>query len=86
MIKDVHTEHCCIFHGCKYLSENCTVLSKEKKQSFRCEACDSIDDYTRMNFLVENPELCYDLASKYVSDRKDFRESIDKLFFKQYDL
>jgi len=41
--KDVHTEHCCIIHGCKYgfggESNDCTVVNKTKKQSGSCESC-----------------------------------------------
>lgn len=37
--KDVHTEHCCRWHGCKYGECDCTVASGEKKQSFLCEEC-----------------------------------------------
>lgn len=42
--KDVHTEHCCIRHGCKYAWQpstkpHCTVESGEKEQSFSCEQC-----------------------------------------------
>lgn len=37
--KDVHTEHCCKLHGCKYRDETCTVTSGEKRQSFPCEHC-----------------------------------------------
>lgn len=41
--KDVHTEHCCQIHGCKYGSwtrvSECTVKSLEKPQSFPCEFC-----------------------------------------------
>lgn len=37
--KDVHTEHCCARHGCKYGEENCTVVTGKKKQSFPCETC-----------------------------------------------
>lgn len=42
--KDVHTEHCCQIHGCKYVSwwadkSKCTVKSLEKPQSFPCEFC-----------------------------------------------
>lgn len=41
MAKDVHTEHCCIHHGCKYMSPQtpCTVESGEKTQSHPCEEC-----------------------------------------------
>lgn len=49
MSKDVHTEHCCIHHGCKYAVPltPCTVESGEKKQSFPCEDCE------RRSFKVE---------------------------------
>jgi len=39
MIKDVHTEHCCLKHGCKYGDDDCTVTTKRAAQSFRCEYC-----------------------------------------------
>mgnify|MGYP003116569525 CR=1 FL=1 len=38
--KDVHTEHCCYRHGCKYMDHRCSVLTKQKEQSFPCEQCD----------------------------------------------
>jgi len=38
--KDVHTEHCCERHGCKYNDSSCSVEYGEKKQSFPCEQCD----------------------------------------------
>ena len=37
--KDVHTEHCCSTHGCKYGDADCTVESGQKKQSYPCERC-----------------------------------------------
>ncbi len=38
---DVHTEHCCIVHGCKYGDDSttCSVTTGRKKQSFMCENC-----------------------------------------------
>lgn len=39
--KDVHTEHCCYRHGCKYgEGDSCTVSSGLKQQSYMCEGCD----------------------------------------------
>lgn len=39
--KDVHTEHCCSEHGCKYGKDNiCSVSLGDKPQSFPCEFCD----------------------------------------------
>lgn len=39
-IKDVHTEHCCLLHGCKYNDDNCTVVTMQAIQSYPCEDCD----------------------------------------------
>lgn len=44
VVRDVHTEHCCAKHGCKYswqtrLTNECTVMSGEKSQSHMCEVC-----------------------------------------------
>ena len=38
-MKDVHTEHCCIYHGCKYCDDDCTVMTKTAPQSYLCERC-----------------------------------------------
>lgn len=38
-MKDAHTEHCCLEHGCKYFDPDCTVMSGEKEQSYECEDC-----------------------------------------------
>ena len=42
MEKDVHTEHCCVIHGCKYgeEGEGCTVFDCFDLQSHLCESCD----------------------------------------------
>ncbi len=37
--KDVHTEHCCLKHGCKYGDGDCPVTTEQKKQSYPCERC-----------------------------------------------
>ena len=36
---DVHTEHCCIRHGCSYADEGCPVTTGKKLQSAPCEGC-----------------------------------------------
>lgn len=38
-VKDVHTEHCCKLHGCKYGDEDCTVVNGSRLQSYRCQDC-----------------------------------------------
>lgn len=43
----VHTEHCCVVHGCKYgEEESCPVWLGWKPQSFPCEDC-SCDAYAK---------------------------------------
>lgn len=37
--KDVHTEHCCIIHGCRYGDKDCTVTNKNHPQSYPCQTC-----------------------------------------------
>jgi len=39
--RDVHTEHCCKKHGCKYADAKCTVTTGKKLQSGPCETCES---------------------------------------------
>jgi Domain of unknown function (DUF4419) len=41
MEKDVHTEHCCTKHGCKFSQDDteCTVTLGLKPQSYPCESC-----------------------------------------------
>lgn len=38
--KNVHTEHCCKQHGCKYGEEDCSVSNGILEQSYKCEMCD----------------------------------------------
>jgi len=37
---NVHTEHCCLKHGCKYGNALCPVATGRQPQSFLCEACE----------------------------------------------
>ena len=45
--KDVHTEHCCFVHGCKYGDDDCSVKTGKKMQSFPCEMCGEGDAYLK---------------------------------------
>lgn len=36
VVKDVHTEHCCTFHGCKYGDKDCPVVLGTKPPSYPC--------------------------------------------------
>lgn len=49
---DVHTEHCCIVHGCKYGEDStCPVTNGRKKQSYTCENCHE-DGFTEIPTLA----------------------------------
>jgi len=37
--RNVHTEHCCIEHGCKYSHDDCPVVAGKMRQSHKCETC-----------------------------------------------
>lgn len=55
-IKDVHTEHCCILHGCKYGQDwCCTVVTRRAPQSYICESCDmsGIRDLKMLQAVIE---------------------------------
>jgi len=41
--KNIHTEHCCVIHGCKYNNNDCPVDLGELKQSYPCESCNAED-------------------------------------------
>ena len=57
--KDVHTEHCCIFHGCKYgMDKDCTVVQEIAVQDFPCEEC-SLNEENGYNPYWVNPNKDY---------------------------
>jgi hypothetical protein len=64
-MKDVHTEHCCIKHGCKYSDPNCTVTTGKAPQSFPCEDCEYEEE--RYNEFIER------------DDYKERRESLNNI-------
>ena len=51
----VHTEHCCVIHGCKYCDSHCPVELGKKKQSYMCEMCESLEeDYKHLQEYVDH--------------------------------
>jgi hypothetical protein len=51
--KCVHTEHCCIGHGCKYGGGYCVVYRGYQAQSHPCEDCHHGGGF----FDIENPAI-----------------------------
>lgn len=45
-MKDVHTEHCCKDHGCKYGEDDQCSVMQGRKQSYPCEQCSQDADLT----------------------------------------
>lgn len=41
MHDNVHTTHCCVYHGCKYGDEDCPVVNRIQPQKYCCEDCAS---------------------------------------------
>lgn len=46
--KDIHTEHCCKYHGCKFgnVKGFCTVMNGTNDQSYSCEECGETESKT----------------------------------------
>lgn len=66
--KDVHTEHCCAKHGCKYGQPECPVANGQKPQSFPCEDCQweakhrpELQDLAKLRGVLE--ELCIPIGA-----------------------
>ena len=83
--KDVHTEHCCKKHGCKYDDPTCTVANGGKVQSFPCEDCGEeydamagkLDRVSRelsclQSVIAEPDELNAEPASDYETLRRQY--------------
>jgi hypothetical protein len=58
--KCVHTEHCCVTHGCKYGDPKCPVDTGVKKQSFACEDC--VEELEEMNAMNSKEKLAKALS------------------------
>jgi len=51
-MEDIHTEHCCIVHGCKYGDDDCVVTTGKKRQSYPCECCDDDKRHYRDEAMI----------------------------------
>lgn len=84
MKKDVHTEHCCLVHGCKYGDSDCTVVAKIAPQSYVCEIC-GMDDISSLNELkLRHPEVFgmskrYELIIQADENDADYVTSINEI-------
>lgn len=54
MEPEVHANHCCVIHGCKYGDEDCPVVLGKVKQEYKCEfCCDSNDE---LKYVIKDLE------------------------------
>ena len=60
----VHTEHCCVVHGCKYGEEYCPVEQRHKRQSYLCERCVDIfeEDNKQAKLQKQKAEIAVEAA------------------------
>lgn len=55
-MKDIHTSHCRILHGCKYGEDDvCTVVQKIAPQQLICEMCfyEGIETIEALHEVIE---------------------------------
>ena len=64
MEKDVHTEHCCVRHGCRYGDSNRGVVRRQKSQSYDYEICDSVNE-ERQEWIERLREEGYTVTAPY---------------------
>jgi len=70
-LKDVHTEHCCIDHGCKYGNENCTVTTGKIQQSYSCMDCEEELKLESNNELLKLIQQHTELLADSVARRRE---------------
>lgn len=72
-IKDVHTAHCCILHGCKYgnRDRDCTVFTHGETQDGPCQIC--------VEYLDEDIESALSTVEvlKFLAKHEDWYRSAD---------
>jgi len=68
-VKTVHTEHCCIEHGCKYNKSNCPVYLGYHAQSYPCELCNETMPKIPDNSVLEQRRL----KLAYMEDSQELR-------------
>lgn len=80
--KDVHTEHCCLRHGCKYGKDNeCTVMLRIAPQSYPCEMCDDLEEKRIAELEAISAELAYLVrcwSGKYACKLSELPERTEK--------
>ncbi len=55
--KDVHVEHCCEIHGCKYGSKDCTVEFGNETATKPCEICaENVNQWDQHGYVDWQPE------------------------------
>lgn len=66
---DVHTRHCCKYHGCKYDDPHCSVFEGPKEAEYSCREC--IDEPSK---VTEYLDFVYTYCSRLERENKLPRE------------
>lgn len=85
--KDVHTDHCCIVHGCKYGDASCPVETGQKKQSYLCAVCTDHDteaEKIRDRFMAEH--RAWATLRRYLGDAKAQHQPPERLVERVIDM
>lgn len=81
-VKDVHTEHCCSRHGCKYgKDDECTVMLGIAPPSYPCEFCDDPEEKRIAELETLAAELAYLVrcwSGKYACKLSELPERTNK--------
>lgn len=66
----VHTEHCCVNHGCKYGDPDCSVWLGLRNQSYPCETCSMYEDIENLSEVI--PVSKKELAERIAQHENNF--------------
>ena len=65
MKSDIHTTHCCKYHGCKYDDPHCSVFEGPKEAEYECEICAGEKD-----FATDVLYVLYDYYNRLETENK----------------
>jgi len=58
---EIHRNHCCVIHGCKYNDKQCPVANGQVKQKYICQDCNELEaiepDVARVDIFVPDDNL-----------------------------
>lgn len=71
--KCVHTQHCCVNHGCKYGDPDCPVWLGKRNQSYPCESCSMYEDINSLSEVVPvSKKILDERIAQYENNLPDY--------------